>query len=91
MLLPSISNRQLPEFNKSLDQWVCDTIAGRKSSGLAQELSRAQEAISRSSKDQVSRSACENQRIDSGRQKMTLKRNDAGKMTGAIVEQLSAV
>lgn len=44
--LPPVSTRQLPEFRKSLDQWVIDTAQGRKSSGLAAELSRAQEAIS---------------------------------------------
>jgi hypothetical protein len=42
--LPPVSERQLPEFRTSLDKWVIDTIQGRKSSGLAKELSAAHEA-----------------------------------------------
>jgi HK97 family phage major capsid protein len=44
---PTISDRELPAFRKSLDQWLVDIINGRrKTSGLAQELSKAEEAVS---------------------------------------------
>src|SRR6266487_3092568 len=46
MLVPPLTERQLPTFRESLGKWATDVINGRKPSGLARDLSKAHEAVS---------------------------------------------
>src|SRR5436309_1356735 len=46
MLVPPLTERQLPTFRESLGKWATDVVQRRKPSGLARDLSKAYEATS---------------------------------------------